>query len=86
MSSQLGEIFRIATFGESHGGGVGVVLDGCPPRLPIAVEEIQRELRFQYVLGYYPGRREAESGRFRRIRLSTPRARHTVRARTGYYP
>jgi chorismate synthase len=44
MSSQLGTIFRIATFGESHGGGVGVVVDGCPPRLPLAAEDIQRDL------------------------------------------
>src|SRR5262245_32020717 len=44
MSSQLGTIFRIATFGESHGGGVGVVVDGCPPRMPLAVEDIQRDL------------------------------------------
>jgi len=44
MSSQLGKIFQIATFGESHGGGVGVVLDGCPPRLPISTAEIQRDL------------------------------------------
>ena len=44
MSSQLGKIFQIATFGESHGGGVGVVVDGCPPRLPISEQEIQRDL------------------------------------------
>src|SRR5256885_6514428 len=44
MSSTLGTLFRITTWGESHGGGVGVVLDGCPPRLPISVDEIQREL------------------------------------------
>jgi chorismate synthase len=44
MSSQLGTIFRIATFGESHGGGVGVVVDGCPPRLPLDAAEIQRDL------------------------------------------
>ncbi|MBK5222849.1 MAG: chorismate synthase [Acidimicrobiia bacterium] len=44
MSSSFGQIFRATTFGESHGGGVGVVIDGCPPRLPIAVEEIQRDL------------------------------------------
>jgi chorismate synthase len=37
-------LFRITTFGESHGGGVGVVIDGCPPRLPITAEEIQRDL------------------------------------------
>lgn len=44
MSSTFGQAFRISTFGESHGGGVGVVVDGCPPRLPIALEEIQRDL------------------------------------------
>ncbi len=44
MSSSFGTLFRISTWGESHGGGVGVVVDGCPPRLPLAVEEIQRDL------------------------------------------
>lgn len=44
MSSQFGTIFRISTFGESHGVGVGVVIDGCPSRLPITEEEIQLEL------------------------------------------
>ena len=42
--SSFGEVFRITTFGESHGGGVGVVIDGCPPRLPLVVEDIQRDL------------------------------------------
>lgn len=44
MGSTFGHLFRISTFGESHGGGVGVVVDGCPPRLPLTVEEIQRDL------------------------------------------
>jgi len=44
LSSSFGTLFRITTFGESHGGAVGVVVDGCPPRLEIAVEEIQAEL------------------------------------------
>ncbi|RIL05598.1 MAG: chorismate synthase [Proteobacteria bacterium] len=44
MSSSFGQSFRVTTFGESHGGGVGVVVDGCPPRLPISLEEIQRDL------------------------------------------
>jgi chorismate synthase len=43
-ANSFGTMFRVTTFGESHGPGVGVVIDGCPPRLPIAVEEIQREL------------------------------------------
>jgi len=44
VASTFGEIFRIATWGESHGVGVGVVVDGCPPRLAISREEIQSEL------------------------------------------
>jgi chorismate synthase len=44
MSSTFGHRFRIHTFGESHGGGVGVVVDGCPSLLPIELEEIQAEL------------------------------------------
>jgi chorismate synthase len=44
MGSTFGHLFRVTTFGESHGGGVGVIVDGCPPRLPITVEEIQRDL------------------------------------------
>ena len=44
MGSVYGHLFRISTFGESHGGGVGVVLEGCPPRLSIDVSEIQRDL------------------------------------------
>ena len=44
MSSSYGSLFKIQTFGESHGSGVGVVIDGCPPRLPITLEEIQSDL------------------------------------------
>ena len=46
----FGKLFRITTFGESHGRGVGVMVDGCPPRLPLSSEDIQRELnrRFAY--------------------------------------
>jgi chorismate synthase len=42
--SSFGQLFRIATFGESHGGAVGAVIDGCPPGLPISKEEIQADL------------------------------------------
>jgi chorismate synthase len=44
MSSVSGQLFRIATWGESHGGGVGVVIDGCLPQLPLAETDVQREL------------------------------------------
>lgn len=44
MGNTFGQIFRITTYGESHGGGVGVVIDGCPPQLEISAEEIQIDL------------------------------------------
>ena len=44
MGSSFGQLFRITTFGESHGGGVGVVIDGCPPRIPLSESDIQRDL------------------------------------------
>ncbi|WP_192823472.1 chorismate synthase [Rufibacter sp. LB8] len=44
MSNTFGSIFRITTFGESHGTAVGVVVDGCPAGLPITIEEIQASL------------------------------------------
>lgn len=44
VASTFGQLFRIATWGESHGPAVGVVVDGCPPRVPITTEEIQVEL------------------------------------------
>jgi len=44
VGNSFGHSFRISTFGESHGGAVGVVIDGCPPRLAISGEEIQVEL------------------------------------------
>ena len=39
--SSYGTIFRITTWGESHGEGVGVVIDGCPAGLPLSEEDIQ---------------------------------------------
>jgi chorismate synthase len=44
MGSSFGHLFRITTFGESHGPGLGVVIDGCPPRLALDVAQIQGEL------------------------------------------
>src|ERR1700733_14277152 len=40
----FGHLFRVTTFGESHGPGIGCVVDGCPPRIPLAVADIQAEL------------------------------------------
>ncbi|MFH1982679.1 MAG: chorismate synthase [Pseudomonadota bacterium] len=44
MSSTFGTLFRVTTFGESHCKGVGVVVDGCPPRLALTESDIQRQL------------------------------------------
>lgn len=58
MSSTWGRLFRVSTFGESHGKGVGCIVDGCPPRIPLEEAEIQIQL---------DRRRPGQS------RLSTPR-------------
>src|SRR2546429_8732137 len=44
MGNSFGQLFRVTTFGESHGGGIGVVIDGCPPKIEISQVDIQREL------------------------------------------
>lgn len=40
----FGTVFRVTTYGESHGGGVGCVIDGCPPRIPLSEADMQVEL------------------------------------------
>ncbi|MEX1117378.1 MAG: chorismate synthase [Terrimicrobiaceae bacterium] len=79
MASVFGEVFRIATWGESHGGGVGVVIDGCPPRLPLSEADIQPELdrRRPGQSDIVTPRKEADactiySGVFRGQTLGTP--------------
>lgn len=44
VANSFGKLFTISTWGESHGPSVGVVIDGCPPRLPLTAAEIQAEL------------------------------------------
>lgn len=44
MSSSFGTLFRVATFGESHGNAIGCVIDGCPPRLALGEADIQPQL------------------------------------------
>ena len=44
MGNTFGQLFRITTWGESHGGGIGVVVDGCPPRLELSEKDIQPDL------------------------------------------
>ena len=44
MSSIFGQLFRVTTWGESHGGGVGAVVDGCPARIAVSESDLQVEL------------------------------------------
>lgn len=44
MGSSTGRLFRVTTFGESHGGGMGAIIEGCPPGVPIDLEAIQVDL------------------------------------------
>ena len=44
MGNTFGQLFRVTTFGESHGGGIGVIIDGCPPKIDLSEAEIQQEL------------------------------------------
>src|SRR5258708_143691 len=43
-SNFFGHLFRMTTFGESHGPGIGVVIDGCPAGLPLTVQDINEQL------------------------------------------
>src|SRR5208337_205 len=42
--NSFGHLFRVTTFGESHGAGIGCVVDGCPPRMPLEAADLQAEL------------------------------------------
>jgi chorismate synthase len=76
----FGKVFTVTTFGESHGAGVGCVIDGCPAGVPLAVEVIERELarrRPSGVSAADTARREADipeilSGVFEGRTLGTP--------------
>ncbi|RWR83378.1 Chorismate synthase [Cinnamomum micranthum f. kanehirae] len=67
----FGTVFRVTTFGESHGGGVGCIIDGCPPRIPLSEADMQFDL---------DRRRPGQS------RISTPRKEtDTCRIYSGVY-
>jgi len=69
-------------FSNETGGKLHLVND--PDEWKEAVADVTEDLRFQYVLGYYPTR-ERWDGSFRRIQVETDRGRLVVRARNGYY-
>lgn len=56
--NSFGKIFKITTFGESHGDGVGVVIDGCPPEIPLSPEDFLHDMARRR-----PGRHQLESPR-----------------------
>ena len=58
MGNTFGRLFRVTSWGESHGAGIGVVIDGCPARLAISEEELQAELNRRR-----PGQSEIVSSR-----------------------
>ena len=62
--NSFGTLFRITTWGESHGEALGVVIDGCPPHLRLAEEDIQKELNRRR-----PGRGIGTSSREERDRV-----------------
>ncbi len=77
--NSFGTLFRISTWGESHGGGVGVVIDGCPPGVPLSEADIQPELdrRRPGQSRIVTQRKEGDvceilSGTFRGVTLGTP--------------
>ncbi len=79
MGSVFGEVFKISTWGESHGGGVGVVIDGCPPGIALDEAAIQVELdrRRPGQSDLVTPRKESDtcrilSGVFRGLTLGTP--------------
>ena len=89
MSNTFGQIFRVTTFGESHGTAVGAVVDGCPAGLPLTADDIQRQLdRRRPGQGQLTtARREADrvtllSGVERGLTLGTPIALSVANADT----
>src|SRR5437764_5166367 len=75
----LGTLFRVTSFGESHGPAIGCVVDGCPPGLPLAVEDIQHDLdrRKPGTSRHVTQRRESDtveilSGVFEGVTTGTP--------------
>ncbi|HEU5317871.1 MAG TPA: chorismate synthase [Chloroflexota bacterium] len=83
MANTFGHLFRVTTWGESHGPAIGAVVDGCPPRLPLAEDDIQPELdrRAPGQSRITTQRKEADavkllSGVFEGLTLGTPIALH----------
>ena len=50
MGNTFGHLFRVTTFGESHGPAVGAVIDGCPPLLSLEEQDLQKELNIALII------------------------------------
>lgn len=77
--NSFGDLFRVTTFGESHGAALGAIVDGCPPGLPLTEADLQVELdkRKPGQSRYTTARREADqvrilSGVFEGVTTGTP--------------
>jgi len=77
--NSFGKIFRMTTFGESHGEGVGVVVDGCPPRIKLLPEDFKKDMARRKPGTYHLGtpRKEDDqveilSGVFEGLTTGTP--------------
>jgi chorismate synthase len=73
----FGEVFKVTTFGESHGAALGCVIDGCPAGLELSVEEIEKELERRRPGAVYGSRDEKDipeilSGVFEGKTLGSP--------------
>jgi len=73
----FGEIFKVTTFGESHGEAMGCVIDGCPSGLEVSVSDIEKELKRRKPGAQYGSRDEEDipeilSGIFEGKTLGTP--------------
>ena len=79
MSSTFGTLFRVTTFGESHGRAIGCIVDGCPARIPLSADDLQPQLdrRRPGATALATPRKEADvvtilSGTDRGLTLGTP--------------
>lgn len=79
MGNTFGHLFRVTTWGESHGEAVGVVIDGSPPKIPLDSEDIQHELDRRRpgqskisTQRQEPDRAQIVSGVFEGVTLGTP--------------
>ena len=53
--SSIGKLFKVTTFGESHGKGIGCIVDGCPPNLGLSEADLQPDLDRRQGLLQDPG-------------------------------